>query len=683
MRHVAPSSVLSSVLGRYLVALADSFAPVAAEPTAGQRRDPRTGTDGNTTKPTSARRKRLHLLYVVSDVLFHVTFRDPGAGQAFTASIELSLVPLVSSAASFVNAPKHLRKVSSLVDLWAEKQYFSDSVIAQLRAVVEEGPRVAKERQQKGRYQQSQSQGQTGRSAGGTQPPSSKELPFLLPAVHGDPATPWYDLPAANWLAVLEPNSTRPMNPSALKPLPMNPGPAPPALVASVRDLLVDVERMFGGPSSGSRAADQWDDADVDPLGERVEVDAFSGDILDGDTYYGWSRTFCRRMKERRQQGVQPSKAQDPSRNRNDSQETREKAPRPPSSAGSSASNASREHSRTRPHQQRHHDHDRSHGRADDGGMSRSRSRSPSQSHPVYKKRRTSASPSPRRYGTGHDHGRHRSQGHGSSRSSSASSRRWDTPLSRRDERGRGPNARSRSSDGSRSPHRRRRGYSPSSSRERSRGTERRSWSRSRSRSKSRSRSPRSAAARGHHGRHSQSPPPRDGRHAQHRSIQGPPAPALHSLPPIPPPPHPSFFPNAPGFAGAGSSSGQPAAVPPQFPPMRGLPPFPPPPFVSGTFPFVPPPPPPNYQGPWPPPLPMPQPPQMAPEPGLVGWGARPPPASSGDGGWAGGWQQGAAGVPPPPPPRQQQQRSQQRQNKDPSQRGGWGDRESWGSRGW
>ena len=120
--------------------------------------------------------------------------------------------------------------------------------------------------------------------------------------MHGDPSTPWYDLPAGNWLPVLEPNSTRPMNPSQVKPLQLASGPADKTLVDAVKKLLVDVDNIYAKGVPADDAA-----FDIDQLGEQVELDEITGEILGGETYYGWSRTFCEKMKERRNKQSGPT----------------------------------------------------------------------------------------------------------------------------------------------------------------------------------------------------------------------------------------------------------------------------------------------------------------------------------------------------------------------------------------
>ncbi|CAK7240582.1 MAG: hypothetical protein STHCBS139747_002026 [Sporothrix thermara] len=326
LQHVTPSPTRTAAVGRYLVALSNSFPPAGQLATQGLK------TEDKQPKHTSTRRKRLHLLYIINDILFHVTFRSGSHGDGngdgnnnnnnndnarptFLASIEPSLVPLVASASLFVRAPKQLAKIRSLLDLWAEKRYVDDDLLSRLRTAVDEGPRLAEEAAEKLQRDAEQglqqntlapaaaaaaaaaavvtaaSNAVSATSGGG----AGKEAPFLLPALHGDPSMPWYDLPAANWLAVLERNSMRPMKPAALKPLQMTPGPAPPRLVASVEALLADVDRMFdngGWPEAADKDVDYY--SDVDALGEHIEMDVLTGDVVGGDTYYGWSRAFCK-----------------------------------------------------------------------------------------------------------------------------------------------------------------------------------------------------------------------------------------------------------------------------------------------------------------------------------------------------------------------------------------------------
>lgn len=225
------------------------------------------------------------MLYVLNDVLFHVKFR--ARNQDFFDRIAPHLPALFKSAASFTNAPKHIKKLHNLLQLWEEKSYFSTSVLESLRAAVEEGP--------KSEGSEANGGGVANKAQAGS---TAREAPFVLPSMHGDPSTPWYDLPAANWLPVIEPNSTRPMNPNMIKPLQLAGGPADKSLIDAVKKLLGDVDKLYAKDAhmDGDSAVD------VSQMGEFIERDEL-GDITGGETYYGWSRNFCEKMRARRHKG--------------------------------------------------------------------------------------------------------------------------------------------------------------------------------------------------------------------------------------------------------------------------------------------------------------------------------------------------------------------------------------------
>ena len=270
LRFLVPAPARVAALAKYLAVLAASFRPEER------------GAPG---RPPSVKRRRLHLLYLLNDLLFHVKFRDHNEG--FATQLAASLPPLFRSAAAFANSPKHVKKIEDLITLWEEKEYFPQSFTIKLRAAAE-GTHSHDGLGQNG----------GGRANGGDpagQVAKTRDAPYIIPALHGDPSTPWYDLPAGNWLPVLEPNSTRPMNPHMIKPLQLAPGPADAALVEGVKKLLADVGRIYAKDARLDADAP----ADVNPMGERIELDEITGEIVDGDTYYGWSRAFCERMKKR------------------------------------------------------------------------------------------------------------------------------------------------------------------------------------------------------------------------------------------------------------------------------------------------------------------------------------------------------------------------------------------------
>lgn len=268
LKYVVASPARVAALGKYLMALSKSFTADVATSRAARE--------------TSSRRKRLHVLYVLSDIIHHVTIRQ--RQDDFASGLEPFIPGLVEAAAGYSNSPNQMKKVLELITLWSERDYFMPSFISQLESVAKEAPTSQA------------SATNAGGNSYGTTTKLAKEAPFIMPSMHGDPSVPWYDLPAANWLPVIEPNSSRPMNPSMIKPLQLAPGPADKALARAVQDLLDSVDKIYG---EDTQLVEDHPE-DIDQLGQRIVVDEITRDVLDGETYYGWSRNFCDKMKKRR-----------------------------------------------------------------------------------------------------------------------------------------------------------------------------------------------------------------------------------------------------------------------------------------------------------------------------------------------------------------------------------------------
>lgn len=373
LQHLVQSSNRTVAFGKYLVAFANSQSGDAK--------------NGSGPKP-SVKRRRLHLLYVLNDLLFHVKHRTHH--KTLFVDVEPHLPALFKSAAGFSDAPKHAKKLQDLIQLWQQRAYFSDGLLAKLRAVVAEGPDAAPV---------SNAGYATQKTAAATASGFSRDAPYILPSMHGDPSTPWYDLPAANWLPVIEPNSTRPMNPSMIKPLQLASGPADKSLVQAVKKLLGDVDKIY---AQDARLDGDLAVVDIGQMGEVIERDEI-GEIVSGETYYGWSRAFCEKMKERRN---------------GDAMDIDDR----PGRRGSSRSD-SRSRSRSR---------------------GRGRSSSRGSSRPAMKRRRISESRS-RSRSRSRSHGRRRSYSRRRSRSYSSRSRSQSNSPPRRNRNGRDSRSRSRS----------------------------------------------------------------------------------------------------------------------------------------------------------------------------------------------------------------------------------------------
>lgn len=280
------------MLGKYLVALSGSFED-----------NTDTNSAANTNKNAkqtpaqrpSTKRKRLHLLYLLNDVFHHTKYHNSSSAafSTLSGSLQPHMVELLSYAASYDREknPKHHRRLGELLDIWQEHGYFGADYVGKLREVVANSA-------VSGPIKTSATPG-----AEGAEPDrdrKSRDAPFIMPATHGDQSAPFYDLPAANLIPHIIPNSTAPLRPDLIKPLFLTAGPADQKLVSAVKAFLSDVDRIYG---PGEHEEKDSGIVDIDELGQTVVRDEITGDILEGETYYGWSRSFCQQMKKRNARG--------------------------------------------------------------------------------------------------------------------------------------------------------------------------------------------------------------------------------------------------------------------------------------------------------------------------------------------------------------------------------------------
>ncbi|KAL4788525.1 hypothetical protein BJX76DRAFT_365777 [Aspergillus varians] len=292
LRYVVSSSNRVSLLAKYLVALSGSFAEDSTKPT------PR----------PSVKRKRLHMLYLLNDLFHHTKYHNSStaAFSTLSGSLQPYMVELLSHAASYDQEkhPKHHRRLAELLDIWQEHGYFSVDYVGKLREVVAHSA-VA---------------GPVGMSAtpgaDAVEPDrKSRDVPFVMPSTHGDPSTPYYDLPAGNLIPHIIPNSTVPLRPDMIKPLQFLAGPADEKLATALKVFLADVDRIY---APGGLEQKDGEMVDIDELGQTVVRDEITGEILEGETYYGWSRSFCQQMQKRnaRDSGRSNSRSRSPNKRR-------------------------------------------------------------------------------------------------------------------------------------------------------------------------------------------------------------------------------------------------------------------------------------------------------------------------------------------------------------------------------
>lgn len=248
-----------ATLGKYLVALSPSF-PDSSSPRGHK---------------VSGRKKRLHVLYLLNDLLHHTKFNEPTEG--FAISIQEFIRPLVITAL-YTKAEKQLARIERLIRIWEEKQYYPRYFTAELNTVASD---VVAGRES------TIAPSKPERVSSSTNSKAQPKM-VLLPPFHGDPAIPFYDLPAGNLLPHITANVPNPINPRLVRPIQFPHITPDPCLVQAVDEFLSSVDSMFNGKEQ---------------KGDPDAVGGFSGP-KDGECYYGWSRTFCEKMKEKRNGGA-------------------------------------------------------------------------------------------------------------------------------------------------------------------------------------------------------------------------------------------------------------------------------------------------------------------------------------------------------------------------------------------
>ncbi|PYH96117.1 hypothetical protein BO71DRAFT_397360 [Aspergillus ellipticus CBS 707.79] len=286
LEHVVSSSNRVGGWAKYLAALSGSFTGATNNG----------GGDAAAPRQTSGKRKQLHILYLLNDVLHHTKYHvnTSAAFPTLSGSLQPHVVELLGYAASYDREkhPKHHGRLDELLDIWDENGYYGSDYVHKLREVVKtsavSGPiktSLSVEESDLGYL-----------GSGATQRPPGKAVPYNMPATHGDPSMPFYDLPAGNLVPHIIPDSTVPLRSESIKPLQFLAGPADENLVVALKKFMKDVDRIYGTRGEPEHEDDEF--VDIDDLGQTVVRDA-DGEVVEGETYYGWSRSFCQQMRKR------------------------------------------------------------------------------------------------------------------------------------------------------------------------------------------------------------------------------------------------------------------------------------------------------------------------------------------------------------------------------------------------
>ena len=256
---------------------------------------PKVGEQEKTTtskgKGTSIPRKQLHILYLVNDLLHHTKYHNKSTSSfsGLTIILQPFIITLFRNASTYdsTNYSKQRRRIEDLISEW-EKHGYHD--LPYLRRLREEVAGAGNQETQNGPSEPSV------QDIGNESVKVKQDTPYVMPASHGEPTAPYYDLPAGNLMPHIIPNSASPIDPHSVRPLQFAAGPPDKRLVIAIKDFMNDVDVLY---SQGSDMADGIS-MDIDELGQPLFRDEILGETVEGDTYYGWSRAFCKKMKQRR-----------------------------------------------------------------------------------------------------------------------------------------------------------------------------------------------------------------------------------------------------------------------------------------------------------------------------------------------------------------------------------------------
>lgn len=304
----------------------------------------------------SVQRRRLHLVYLLNDLLHHAKYHT--SDRALQTNLSQSLQPYIEELLQLaaVDAKRGVsRRLRDLASIWEEENYFDRQDLTQL---LDPSASTLPNSHAHPR-QQAKSES------------TVKELPYILPSSHGDPSLPFYDLPAGNLVRLIVPNSSQPMRPEEVRPLQLASGPVDEGLVNALKDFLADVQGMENTrpkPEDGGVAPD------MDEMGQMSYHDEAGG--LAGDTYYGWSRSFCEKMKRRGRTEKDNSSRSSRSRSTSRSRSRISRKRRRYSESPNGRSRSSRSYSRSRSRQRGEENGRRGRSRSPVGGRTRSGPRS-------------------------------------------------------------------------------------------------------------------------------------------------------------------------------------------------------------------------------------------------------------------------------------------------------------------
>ncbi|OJD33504.1 calcium homeostasis endoplasmic reticulum protein [Diplodia corticola] len=268
LKNTVTSQKRFDALAKYLARLVQSLADEPAPSSSSKPHAP------------SSRRKVLHVLYLLQDLVHHLATHDAQLAQLVKPlEPHLELIFTTALSLQLPGKPKLRQRLSKLTALYQDTNLYSEGYRDRICKALKDAavPAPAKPAPTKAHAIS-----------------SSKEVPYVLPAFHGEPDGPWYDLPAGALMPHIRPNDPRPINPHNIKAVDLRNKTAEMGLINAVKDLLAYSESLY--------TEDEGIVADIDMMGQPLIRDELTGEITVTEGYYGWSVEFCERMKKRRKE---------------------------------------------------------------------------------------------------------------------------------------------------------------------------------------------------------------------------------------------------------------------------------------------------------------------------------------------------------------------------------------------
>ncbi|KAK3074816.1 hypothetical protein LTR53_002411 [Teratosphaeriaceae sp. CCFEE 6253] len=296
------NSIRATALCRFLVALSKTFAPVRPLKRATTTPDDErllglpSFINGKAPQLPQPHFKRLHVLYVLSDVLLYMrrhaqTFYEQA--NADSHAVLKRHLPYLAALAAFTGNARYAKTsphVLALLKNWSDAKVLSEAQAAKIYAQVSQADaggvtwEVFRDRI-----------GAEEAGAAAVVAEEAKRSTFALPRHHGvpnDPTAPWHHLPAANGLYMKRTKgyplraSALPVGGYELVPPKKEPIPAP-ALVRDVRWLHQEMLHAFEKPTKAENVKD------VDAMGNII----YKSRARPTRNYYGWTLKGVKKIK--------------------------------------------------------------------------------------------------------------------------------------------------------------------------------------------------------------------------------------------------------------------------------------------------------------------------------------------------------------------------------------------------